>query len=838
MSQPKPTAPAPGLNAQDVLYILFRHKWKVLLSAAVGIGAAAALYLNYPAVYESNAKLLIRYVVDRSVVDQVDSSTMSMSLLNSQIEILTSWDLAMQVAEAVGVERLLAKPEGGADIEAAANSIRAGLTATSLGNSNLIFVSYKNRDPELSTLVLKEILTRYFARHLEIFRSKDAFEFVSRQSDEVRARLNQTEEELGRLREQAGVTSLPESTASLNAQLAKTREALRAAETEYAEQQALLRELQKPSPGQASSPNTAKTSAVSGEVIQQYLSVIGRLASLRQADLELVSRYSQKLDQPLIIDEQERYRAVRPESERYRAVRPESVPGSATANNTSAMRFFGAERNEAQSLAREWYRKQNDTGFSYQGRKKDFDTLVKEAEHSIIQKKVEKSRQYKASEDELARLTQLQKLNQMQIDGLEKQRSELEEKYPDLAAAAPSGSAEKALADVSAERARQVEIAQAKVRLVGIEARREALQSQFNDNQSQSQRLSSIQPQIDGLERRKEIEENNYKYFQTSLEKARVDEALDPSRLPNISVVQKPSPAFRTTSGLKKIVLGLAGGGVAFGLALAFLIELLLDRTVKRPAELEKLLGAPILLSIPYLNGRRPSLLGWARTRSIIPFQKTQHFEKAPWGTDHFIRPYSEALRDRLVLYFELNLMNHKPKLVAVTGCSEGAGSSTIAGGLAAALSETGDGKVLLVDMNVGRPKMHPFFRGAPACSLTEALVGAPAQAGENLYLATATQPDAQQAQLIPRKFYELMPHVKASDFDYIIFDMPPFSQTSIALPMSRFMDKLVLVAEAGKSRQDVVKRAKLELTSVAPSISVILNKVRFHAPRWVGAEE
>ena len=178
-----------------------------------------------------------------------------------------------------------------------------------------------------------------------------------------------------------------------------------------------------------------------------------------------------------------------------------------------------------------------------------------------------------------------------------------------------------------------------------------------------------------------------------------------------------------------------------------------MDRTVKRPAELEKLLGAPILLSIPYLNGRRPPLLPWPRTRSIIPFRKTQHFEKAPWVTDHFIRPYSEAIRDRLVLYFELNQMIHKPKLVAVTGCSEGAGSSTIAGGVAAALSETGDGKVLLVDMNVGRPKMHPFFRGAPACSLTEALVGEPAQAGENLYLATATQPDAQKLSSFQESF-------------------------------------------------------------------------------------
>jgi succinoglycan biosynthesis transport protein ExoP len=81
------------------------------------------------------------------------------------------------------------------------------------------------------------------------------------------------------------------------------------------------------------------------------------------------------------------------------------------------------------------------------------------------------------------------------------------------------------------------------------------------------------------------------------------------------------------------------------------------------------------------------------------------------------------------------------------------------------------------------------------------------------------------------------MPHLKASDFDYIIFDMPPFSQTSISLPMSRFMDKVVLVAEAEKSSRDVVKRAKLELASVGASISVIVNKVRSYSPKWAGAE-
>jgi uncharacterized protein involved in exopolysaccharide biosynthesis len=842
MSQAKPIAQPSGLNVQDILYVLFRHKWKILVSAALGIGAAAAVFFRYPTVYQSQAKLLVRYVVDRSTIDQIDSNEVvgsrgSDNLLNSESEILTSWDLAVQVAKALGVERLLPESWGAADISQAAGAVRSGLTVNAVKRTNVILVSYANRDPKLATLVLKELLTLYFAKHLEIHRSADAFNFVSQQSDELRARLNLTEEELKRVKEKAGVTSLPESTANLNAELLKTRAALRAADTEHAEQQALLRELEKPLPGQDEKLQNAQTSAANSEVLQQYLSVIARLASLRQTDLELFSRYAQKVNQPLVPDEIELARQINPQIGQTSAKVNRSST-SAKVYIPSVIRFTGAERDEAQNIARQWYGQQNATGFSYKGGKKDFDTLVKEARLSIIKRKVDNAQQYKASEEELARLSQLQKLNQMQIDSLEKQRHELEQKFPGLAAAVPAASAEKAQAEISAERARQAAIYDAQVRLTGIEARIKSLESQLRDIQLGTQQLSEIERQIVQLERKKEIEENNYKYFQSSLEKARVDEALDPSKMPNISVVQSPSPATEATVDLKKIVLGLAGGGIAFGLGLAFLIELLLDRSVKRPLELETLLGIPPMLSIPYLNGRNPLRLRWPTGRkSIVSFRGNGHSLAATWESDHFIRPYSEAIRDRLVLYFEINRMNHKPKLVAVTGCSEGAGASTLAGGLAAALSETGDGKVLLVDMNVGRPEIHPFFRGAPECSLTEALVGEPAQAGENLYLATATQPDAQQVQLVPRKFYDLMPHLKASDFDYIIFDMPPFSQTSITLPMSRFMDKVVLVAEAEKSSRDIVKRAKTEIASVDASISVILNKVRSRVPKWVGAE-
>lgn len=287
------------------------------------------------------------------------------------------------------------------------------------------------------------------------------------------------------------------------------------------------------------------------------------------------------------------------------------------------------------------------------------------------------------------------------------------------------------------------------------------------------------------------------------------------------------------------IVLGLSAGGVGLGLAFAFLMELVVNQSVKRPRELEALLGVPLLVSIPYLNGRDRLRLLWpgASRGSTLARRNGDPFLVPPWESQHFIRPYSEAIRDRLVLYFELNNMVHKPKLVGVADSSAGAGASTVAAGIAAALSEVGDGKVLLVDMNVGRPEIHPFFRGGPACSLVEALVGEPAPANDNLYLALANAPDAPQDALIPKKFYDLVPHLKASDFDYIIFDLPPLGQTSTTLPMSRFMDKVLIVVEAEKSNRDFVKRAYSEIVACRASVSVILNKARSYTPSWLAAD-
>ena len=656
-----------GVKLGDILFALFKRKRTIMGCAAVGIIAAAAVYFLYPPSYESEAKLLVRYVLERSGVDPVEGANSAAAtndtVIGAEIEILTSWDLAVQVAQALGPQRLLPPardllshlvqalglkrllpPSGPSATEgAAAGSIASGLKVISNKGSNIILISYKNRNPEIATLVLQELLSRYFVKHLEVHRSVGAFDFVTQQTDQVRARLNQTEDALKSLREKTGIASVKEGSAALSSEAARTQEALNTAEAELAEQKAVANQI-------------------------------------------------------------------------------------------------------GESKAKKW--------------------------------------------------------------GTKGQPSEK---------SAPSE----------------------KARVAGIEAKIGTLKTKLRDIQQKMKQLSELRPQMEALERKREMDEANYKYFAASLEKARIDEALDPSKMPNISAVQRPSPPMLGTGKRNKIALGLAGGGIAMGIALALLRGLVLNRTVGRPLELETQLDIPLMLSIPYANGQFALPRNGSPTNPGALATRRHHPKLAPWEAGHFVRPYCDAIRDRLGLYFELNHLTHKPKLVGVTGFSEDAGISTLAAGLAASLSETNDGKVLLVDVNLGPEEVHPFFKGKPAYPLNAALKpnGDIVSASENLYLAIVGSPNTGPAQLGLKKFFDMMPNLKASDFDYIIFDMPPLQPTSPTWGMAAFMDKLLLVVEAEKNSREVIKRSYGKLLAERNNVAVVVNKVRSYVPKWLDSE-
>jgi Mrp family chromosome partitioning ATPase len=195
-----------------------------------------------------------------------------------------------------------------------------------------------------------------------------------------------------------------------------------------------------------------------------------------------------------------------------------------------------------------------------------------------------------------------------------------------------------------------------------------------------------------------------------------------------------------------------------------------------------------------------------------------------------------------LVAHFENINLTHKPKLVAVTSCAGGAGVSTIAAGLASSLSETGEGNVLLVDMNSGDGVAHRFYKGKLALGLDDILEKEKANrqvalVQENLYLVKEFNNRDKLPSVLPKRFSHLVTQLKASDYDYILLDMPPVTEISITPRLARFMDTILLVVESEKTDQDAAHRAAALLSEGRANVQVVMNKSRSYVPKRLQPE-
>jgi polysaccharide biosynthesis transport protein len=765
--QPSPGGGS-GLKIHDVLYILWRHKWKISFFTVLGIGGAVAIALTTQVGYQSTAKILVKYVVEGTSKDlqsegQVRSpDSRGESIMSSEIEILTSEDLARAVARDLEPTRILGLDAASTNevpaadlLNAATRQVQQSIRVEAPRRSSVILVTYTHSDPNLAPLILRRVIETYRLRHVEIHRGGLEEAQLQRRSDTTENELTRVERDINRLRSELRVTSLEDAIRTVSARLANLETERALAERQLEAQRARVRQLEE---GLAISTPNGETNAateVPPAVMEQYRTLAQRLE---------------------------------------------------------------AKRLEEATLLRVW------------------------TPESAIVSQV-----------------------RQQIEGMESEKLALENTHPRLVGVAQPVDSRAPARDLVGERARIAE----------YQATLALLATQIKDQQDRINEIVAGSSELLKLERRRDVLATNLYYFDSRLEQRRFDDVLTAASALNIQVVQEPSLPFRNRrEALMTPMAASAFGGLAFGLLLAFLIELVFDQRIRKPSEVEIRLGMPLMLTVPRVKGLGrvdlpppvmtpdrhlpspspipilPSLMGdsTAATRDTLPVpapvatKESESSVFAPWHAQHALRAHFEALRDRLMLYFQLNRMMHKPKLVAVTGCGEGAGTTTMAAGLAAALSETGEGSVLLVDMNLGKGGVHPFFRGRPKAQLTQVLDPDGREEGqvqENLFVATmagdSTDPNLPRP--VPKRFSSLMPKMRASDYDFIIFDMPPISETSATVALAASMDQVLLVLEGDKTTRPEVKRANQLLSRYGAKVTGIFNKHKPQGASWLTGE-
>ena len=131
------------------------------------------------------------------------------------------------------------------------------------------------------------------------------------------------------------------------------------------------------------------------------------------------------------------------------------------------------------------------------------------------------------------------------------------------------------------------------------------LTEQLDDIQKKATAVNEAEGPITELQKRKKAEAERYRIDSEHLEQGRIM-ALSAGKLWNIGVIQAPSPPFPAASKLYKMMAMVLFGSIAVAFALAFLIDHYLDRSLKRPTEVESKLGLPLFISIPRigLNGK------------------------------------------------------------------------------------------------------------------------------------------------------------------------------------------------------------------------------------------
>ncbi|MDP9441092.1 MAG: polysaccharide biosynthesis tyrosine autokinase, partial [Actinomycetota bacterium] len=174
-------------------------------------------------------------------------------------------------------------------------------------------------------------------------------------------------------------------------------------------------------------------------------------------------------------------------------------------------------------------------------------------------------------------------------------------------------------------------------------------------------------------------------------------------------------------------------------------------------------------------------------------------------------------------------------KTVQVTSPLASEGKSTTIANLAVALAGAGQ-RVIIVDCDLRRPRIHQFFGLNNEVGLTSVLIG-------DTTLRAACQPTPQIKRLqvlasghIPPNPSELLATSRMREVlrlltehaDMVLVDCPPILPVTDASVLSHYVDATLLVATAGVTEQRQLRRAVELLGQVeAPLQGIVLNGVK-----------
>ncbi|MEO5374484.1 MAG: polysaccharide biosynthesis tyrosine autokinase [Alphaproteobacteria bacterium] len=321
------------------------------------------------------------------------------------------------------------------------------------------------------------------------------------------------------------------------------------------------------------------------------------------------------------------------------------------------------------------------------------------------------------------------------------------------------------------------------------------------------------------LERQADASRNLYEMFLSRFK--REGEQANMRRANARIVSPADIPVSPSSPATLKILAVVGLSALAAGVLLVFFIDNL-DNTLRSSDDAEELSGLPVLAIVPRLRK------GADRPMALISGDPHSALVDAMRG-----------LRTALLGRDE----NDQPRTVLVTSSIPKEGKTFASVCLATVFARTGE-RVLLIDADVYRPRLHTLLGLANEGGLVEALTGEAEYeslvqplAGSSLDFLSAGR-SAHLGEIVQAHQFEAFLRRLEEHYGRIVIDSPPILAVADVQLFARQVDKVVYLVKWGGTPRDAVHNGIKLLRSVgAPLAGLVLSQVdqRKHASYGYG---
>lgn len=303
--------------------------------------------------------------------------------------------------------------------------------------------------------------------------------------------------------------------------------------------------------------------------------------------------------------------------------------------------------------------------------------------------------------------------------------------------------------------------------------------------------------------------------FSTLLQRAKEAGVTTGLVASNIRVVDRATAPQSPVSPnpRRNLVMALFGGSL-LALGLAFFRDYM-DRALTTPEEVKAALGLPCLGLVPRLTGRKSG--------------------ESPLVSD----PRLPAVFQEAVRAVRTNVLfssaDEAVRTILVTSTGPGEGKTTVACNLAVSLAQTGR-RVLIVDADMRKPRVHGVFQQSPWPGLSEA-IGEGATAAEcavgtpvpNLWLVPAGAIPRDPSDLLSSERCRQFIAGLAESYEWIIIDSPPVMAVTDASLLAHLAAGVLFVVAADQTKSPAAVNALNQLDRAnAKFVGAVLNGVNF----------